>query len=52
MVKTKIFVINLKKRPDRFKLFHKSCPIDISKINKFEAIDGITLKIHHITLII
>ena len=44
MVKTKIFVINLKKRPDRFKLFHKSCPIDISKINKFEAIDGITLK--------
>ena len=34
------YVINLKRRPDRFKLFKENYPLDISKINKFEAIDG------------
>ena len=42
--KYKYYVINLKKRPERFELFKKNCPIHISKINKFEAIDGSSLK--------
>ena len=34
------YVINLKRRPDRLELFKKNCPLDNSKINRFEAVDG------------
>ena len=43
MEKYKYYVINLKRRPDRFESFKKNYPLDISKIDKVEAIDGRTL---------
>jgi GR25 family glycosyltransferase involved in LPS biosynthesis len=36
----KIYVINLNRRPDRLQEFKSRCPIDISKIEIFSAIDG------------
>ena len=44
MNKNEYYVINLKRRLDRFELFKKNFPLDISKVNKFEAIDGKTLE--------
>lgn len=34
------YVINLKRRPDRLKLFKERCPLDASNIKVFEAVDG------------
>lgn len=36
----KIYVINLNRRPDRLQEFKTRCPIDISKVEIFNAIDG------------
>tara|TARA_Y100000741_G_scaffold280717_1_gene220538 strand:- start:4397 stop:5113 length:717 start_codon:yes stop_codon:yes gene_type:complete len=38
--KYNMYVINLKRRPDRLKLFKERCPLDTSKIKVFEAVDG------------
>lgn len=40
MDKIKYYVINLKRRPDRFELFKKNYPLDITQIIRFDAIDG------------
>lgn len=37
------YVINLKRRPDRLKLFKEKCPLDTSKIKVLTACDGKTL---------
>jgi GR25 family glycosyltransferase involved in LPS biosynthesis len=37
------YVINLKRRPDRLKLFKERCPLDTSKIKVLTACDGKTL---------
>jgi len=37
------YVINLKRRPDRLKLFKERCPLDTSKIKVLKACDGKTL---------
>lgn len=37
------YVINLKRRPDRLKLFKERCPLDTSKIKVLRAFDGKTL---------
>ena len=40
MQKSKIYVINLKERPNRLNSFLNNCPIDKSNINIFNAING------------
>lgn len=37
------YVVNLKRRPDRLKLFKERCPLDTSKIKVLTACDGKTL---------
>ena len=44
MNKTKFYVVNLKRRADRFESFKNNYPLDISKVNRLEAVDGKTLK--------
>lgn len=44
MIKVKIYVINLKRRSDRYESFCNKYPLDKSKLNKFEAFDGRYIK--------
>ena len=44
MIKVKIYVINLKRRSDRYESFCNKYPLDKSKLNKFEAFDGRNIK--------
>ena len=41
----KIYVINLKRRPDRLELFKKKLPFDPNLVETFEGIDGSTLQV-------
>ena len=44
MIKSKFFVINLKRRSDRYESFCNKFPLDNSKLNRFEGVDGKYLK--------